>query len=372
MTRHFLFALVALIGSLIGPLIGPLSGMGTAVAEPWFAVQQGTKCVSCHVNPTGGGLRNAFGNAWAQTAMAARNIDVGMEEPWTGSVSRYLALGSNLRAAASYVDTPDAASQSEFDLQEARLYVELAAIPDRLSIYLDQRVAPGNSNNLEAYGRYWSADHTWYVKAGQMYLPYGLRLEDDSAFIREVPGINFTTPDRGIEAGIETTHWSAQLAVSNGTASGPEVDTGKQYSARAEYIHSVWRVGASANFNDTDAGERKLAAVFAGLRTGPIAWLAEADYVADDSLAQGERKQWVGLLEANWLMRQGQNLKLTAEYFDPDDDVNENERARYSVVWEYTPMQFLQIRAGARIYDGIPQIDVDNRKLAFAQINVFF
>ena len=66
-------------------------------------------------------------------------------------------------------------AQNEFDLEEARLYVELTAIPDRLSIYFDQRIAPGGSNNLEAYGRYWSANHTWYVKAGQMYLPYGLR-----------------------------------------------------------------------------------------------------------------------------------------------------------------------------------------------------
>lgn len=363
-TRRLLLVFVLLIGT------------GSAVAEPYFAVQQGLKCVSCHVNPTGGGMRNAFGNAWAQAAMPARQLDVGMKKPWTGSVSRYLALGSNLRANANYVDTPNAASQSEFELQEARLYLELAAIPDRLSIYLDQRVAPGSSENLEAYGRYWSAKHTWYVKAGQMYLPYGIRLEDDSAFIREVPGINFTTPDRGVEAGIETTHWSAQLAITNGTASGPETDTGKQYSTRVEYVRSVWRIGASANYNDADAAKRTLGAVFAGLRTGPIAWLAEADYVADDTSTQSStgsnRKQWVGLLEANWLVRQGQNIKLTAEYFDPDDDVDENERARYSAVWEYTPMQFLQIRAGARVYDGIPQIDVDNRKLAFAQINVFF
>lgn len=360
MVRHFAFALLCLIGA------------GSAFAEPYFAVQQGVKCVTCHVNPTGGGLRNAFGNTWAQTMMAARTLDVDMKEPWTGSVSRYLALGANLRAAANYVDTPHAASQSEFDLQEARLYVELAAIPDRLSIYLDQRVAPGGSDNIEAYGRYWSADHTWYLKAGQMVLPYGLRLEDDSAFIREVPGINFTTPDRGVEVGVETAHLSAQLAISNGTASGPEQDTGKQYSARVEYVQSVWRAGASVNFNDADAGERKLAGLFAGLRTGPIAWLAEADYVADETLAQNDRKQWVGLIEANWLMRQGQNLKLTAEYFDPDDAIDENERARYSAVWEYTPMQFLQIRAGARVYDGIPQIDVDNRKLAFVQVNAFF
>lgn len=343
-----------------------------AFAEPYFAVQQGIKCVTCHVNPTGGGMRNAFGNTWARTVLPARAIDLGVAEDWTGSVNRFVALGANLRASGTYTDTPHQEAQSAFDVDEARLYLELTAIPDRLAVYLDQRVAPGSSSNLEAYGRYWSANRSWYIKAGQMYLPYGLRLEDDSAFVREVPGINFDTPDRGVEAGIETARWSAQFAVSNGTASGPENDQGKQYSARAEFVQSIWRAGASYSFNDADVGDRQLANVFAGLKTGPVSWLAAADYVTDESFSAGERHQWVGLLEANWLISQGNNLKLTAEFFDPDNDLDEDEQNRYSAVWEYTPIQFLQLRLGVRIYDGIPQNDLQNRKLAFLQMNAFF
>jgi len=345
---------------------------GTVFAEPYFAVQQGVKCVTCHVNPTGGGMRNAFGDTWARTILPAHTIDTGGGEEWSGNLNRFVALGANLRASGSYVDTPHQQSQSAFDVDEARLYLELTAIENRLSVYLDQRVAPGGSNNLEAYGRYWSADHSWYIKAGQMYLPYGLRLEDDSAFTRTVPGINMTTPDRGVEAGLETTHWSAQFAVTNGTASGSENDQGKQYSARAEYVLSAWRAGASYSFNDAAAGQRQLAGVFTGVRTGPIAWLAEGDYVTDDGFPEGERKQLVGLLEANWLISQGNNLKLTAEYLDPDNDVDEDEQTRYSAVWEYTPMQFLQLRLGLRVYDGIPQNDLQNRKQAFVQMNAFF
>jgi hypothetical protein len=342
-----------------------------AFAEPYFAVQQGLKCVSCHSNPTGGGIRNAFGSNWGQTVLPSRYVEVDQDR-WSGAVSRYLALGTNLRANGTYFDVPNEAPQNEFDIEEARLYVELTAIPDRFSIYFDQRIAPGASTNLEAYGRYWSANHTWYVKAGQMYLPFGLRIEDDSAFIREVPGINFSTPDRGVEVGLELAQWSAQLAVTNGTAGGPEEDRGKQYSARVEHVQSIWRLGVSANYNDSEVGDRRLGSVFAGVRTGPIAWLGEAGYIADRSFVEGERKQQVGLIEANWLVRKGHNLKLTAEYFEPDDDVDEDERARYSVVYEHTPIQFLQLRLGARVYDGIPQNNLDNRRLAFVQLNAYF
>jgi len=352
-------------------LIVGLAAAQAAFAEPYFAVQTGLKCMNCHSNPTGGGIRNAFGRTWSQTVLPSHPIDLD-QQSLSGEISRYLSIGTNLRVDGTYLDVPHQPTQNNFDIEEARLYLELTAIPDRLSIYFDQRIAPGGSNNLEAYVRYWSANHLWYVKAGQMYLPYGWRLEDDTAFVREVPGINMFTPDRGVEVGLELGPWDAQFAVSNGTAGAPENDRGKQYSALAQFVQPIWRVGVSANFNDADAGTRRLGGIFAGVRTGPIAWLGEADYVADKSFPDGERKQQVGLLEANWLMRKGHNLKLTAEYFDPDDSVDEDERARYSIVYEHTPIQFVQLRLGARVYDGIPQNDLDNRRFAFLQVNGYF
>jgi hypothetical protein len=251
------------------------------------------------------------------------------------------------------------------------VYGAVSIVPDRLLLYVDERIAPGGSVNLEAYARVSTADQRWYLKAGQMFLPYGWRLEDDGAFIRQVTGIGFATPDKGIELGFETNTWSSQLAITNGTAGGSETDEGKQVSFRTEHIRPSWRLGASANYNDADAGERGMAGVFAGLRTGPIAWLAEADYIRDDSFPE-RRKLYAGLIEANWMFKKGHNFKLTAEYFEPDDDVDEDEQNRYSALWEYFPMQFLQFRAGVRVYDGIPQNDQQNRKIYFMQAHGYF
>jgi len=351
-------------------LSGPICG--GARAEPHFAVDQGLKCSSCHVNATGGGMRNAFGSTWGQTALPARQVDLGDGESWTGIINRYIGLGADLRASGSYTDIPHQESLSEFDVDELRLYLDLSPIPDRLSLYIDQRVAPGASTNLEAHGTVWFDERRWYLKAGQMYLPYGLRLEDDTAFIRQVPGINFDTPDKGVELGYESTHWSAQLAATNGTAGGAEVDDGKQASLRVEYVQTTWRAGASFNYNDADAGDRRMQNLFAGLRTGPVSWLAEANYIVDDGTDSGRRELWVGHLEADWRLRQGQNLKATVEYYEPDVDVDEDEQNRYSLLWEYSPMQFVQLRIGGYLYDGIPQNDLQNRWTAFVQLHAFF
>jgi hypothetical protein len=345
---------------------------GSAAAEPYLAAREGLKCMACHVNPTGGGMRTAFGNIYAQNQLAVERIDTANYGQWLDSASNLLTLGGDLRSAATYTSVPHEGATSAFATEEMRLYVAANVIPDRLLVYADERIAPGAAYNREAYARLGFRGGRYYLKAGQMYLPYGLRLQDDSAFVRQVPGINYSTPDNGVEFGYEGDSSTTQLAITNGSAGGPESDPGKQYSLRSEYVRHAWRVGSSVNANDSSAGQRRMGNVFGGLRTGTVTWLAEADYVVDDGFATGRRRLWASLLEANWLVRQGHNLKLTGEHFDPDLQLRHDEQNRYSLSWEYTPFQFLQVRSGLRIYDGIPQNDLQNRRAAFVELHGFF
>jgi hypothetical protein len=208
--------------------------------------------------------------------------------------------------------------------------------------------------------------------AGQFFLPYGLRLQDDSSFVRQTTGVNFTNPDRGVQFGFQNARWSSQLSVTNGSGGGAETNTGKQVSFITSYVQSLWRAGVSFNFNDDDLGDRQMQNIFFGLKTGPLVWLAEVDLITDELPGGAEQDAVAGLLEANWMALQGHNFKLSYDYFDPDDGLSDNQQVRYSLVWEYTPMQFLQARLGARRYDGIPQIDFQNRDELFAEIHGFF
>lgn len=342
-----------------------------ARAEPYLAVHEGLKCSACHSHPAGGGMRTAYGNAYAQTELPEQRIGSPDAELWTGAVTKWLSVGANFRADYRYTDTPEQEVQSEFAIGQGTVYAEVELVPDRLSLYVDEQFAPGGSLNREAYVRLNSAGGEFHLLAGQFFLPYGLRFQDDTAFVRMVTGTSFTTPDRGVQVGYEAGPWSTQLSVTNGSGGGAELDTGKQASWVGQYVREGWRVGASFNFNDADVADRQMQNLFVGVRTGPIAWLAEADLIRDDLPGGGERDGIAGYVEANWLFRDGHNLKLAYDYFDPDDDVDEDHDVRWSLVWEYVPIQFLQLRVGARIYDGPPQDDFMNRDVYFVEIHAF-
>lgn len=342
----------------------------TAHAEPYIAVQKGMKCGTCHTSSSGGGKRTSYGDVYAQTELPARTLDMG--RIWTGEIGKYLAVGGDVRGGWKQNDVPGQATSSDTELEEFLAYLELRPLPQYLTIYFDARLKPDDPAIREQYARLSFPNGRWSIKGGEFFLPYGLRLQDDEAFIRQVSGINFNTPDTGWELGFEEGAWSAQLAVTRGTAGGPEVDSGKQYSLRVSHVTPKWRVGGSFNLNDARVGDKQMQNVFAGLRTGPVSWLAEIDYIVDDGTPTGRRKLWASLLEANYGFRQGHNLKLSFERFDPDTDVSEDEQNRLSVVWEYSPLQFLQLRAGYRDYSGIPQNAVQNREQLFAEVHLPF
>lgn len=341
-----------------------------ASAEPYLAVQQGYKCSACHVNPTGGGLRNDFGAVFSQNVLPATALPAGVPA-WDGRIGDFVRLGGDLREVWSRSEIPHGDTQEDWELQQLRVYGAVDVIADRLTLVLDEALAPGNAQVREAYVKWSSPEHGWYAKGGRFYLPFGWRLQDNSAFVRQVSGINMTTEDEGIEFGLETSNWSVQLDLTNGAANAG-TGSGHQFTGQAAWVKPRGRLGVAAAMTQSEAGDRAMAGLFGGLKTGPVAWLAEADYIRDEGYPEGMRTLVAALGEADWAIRKGHNLKLTGEWFEPDRDVSQDEKTRWSAVYEYTPIPYLQLRAGARIYDGIPQNDLDNRRLWFFELHGFF
>lgn len=361
MTRAFLRGLLA---ALAGALLPAL-----ALAEPYLAVDQGLKCVACHVNPTGGGLRNAYGAVFTQNQLAAYPLPQSVPA-WTGRITDWLRVGTDLRASETRTRVPSQPRQSESGLDQWRAYLDLQLIPDHVGIYLDEQLRPGDPLRQEAYVRLSTADQRWYAKAGQFYLPFGWRLQDGTSFVRSISGINMASPDKGVEFGLETPEWSVQVASSNGPGNvGPT--TGSQLTGQAIWVQPDWRIGLGLASTQSSAGDRRAGTLFGGLRTGPLAWLGEIDLIGDSAFPGGRRRLLAALGEVNWKVHQGHNLKFSAELLDPDRAVSNDHKVRHSLLYELTPLPFVQLRAGWRRYGGIPQNDVDNRRTLFVELHTF-
>jgi hypothetical protein len=354
-------------------LLMALVGLGLcakpAMAEPYLAVQQGYKCVQCHINPTGGGLRNTFGLIFAENTLPMQTLPQGAPT-WLGQVVQdVIRVGGDLRTQYFVETTPHAKTQDGFQLEQIRLYADVSLIPNWLGVYVDEQVAPGGSQNMEAYARIGNTSD-WYIKGGQFYLPFGWRLQDQSAFVRGATDINMYTPDTGVEFGLERSKWSAQLDITNGAINAGK-PSGYQVLTNVVRVESSWRVGAAAAFTQSSAGDRDMFGLFAGVRTGPIAWLSEVDLVRQKIVNGSTLTMIPALVEADWAFHKGNNLKLTYEYYDPERRTPDNGQQRWSLVYELTPFPFLQFRTGVRRYEGPTQINTENQTLAFAELHAF-
>jgi hypothetical protein len=101
-----------------------------AAAEPYIALQTGYKCNVCHVNPTGGGLRNDFGTTFSKMLLPAETIDTALDK-WNGKIGDLVRVGGDLRADWTRDTAPNTPTAQGFALEQFRVYGDLTLIPDR-------------------------------------------------------------------------------------------------------------------------------------------------------------------------------------------------------------------------------------------------
>ena len=108
--------------------------------------------------------------------------------------------------------------------------------------------------------------------------------------------------------------------------------------------------------------------IFAGVKLWLISWLFEYDVIKDTGFNDIDLTQDVALIEANVLLLQGHNLKLTFDTLISDQKNSD----RWSIVYEYFPMAFTQIRAGFRYKNSDDDLIIDDSEESFVELHVFF
>lgn len=361
-------------------------GVSSVRAEPYLAIQEGYKCSQCHVNMTGGGKRTDFANIYVQTRLAndffdwrrsgKKPDDDEKENPvrtdsqnsfFSGRLNEYIAIGGDFRALLEETRTPGQPSTQVFKQRKQNIYVEVDLIPDHAIFY---QTLSGGGDAQEIFGLLKGElkELPYYFKVGQFFLPYGLRLQDDTAYTRAATGFTYANTDVGAEFGFEPGPWALHIAATNGTGSSLETNRSKRVTGSVAYVHKRFRLGSSySTSKDAQGVETVISGVNGGAQFGRVGILAEAGTIHDSTV-----KQRVSILEVNFLISRGNNLKFSYEYYDPSLAIFQNARQRYSVVYEPFLNQFTQLRAGFRDSRGIPQNPALNANLYFLELHLFF
>jgi len=353
-------------------LAAMLFACDTAHAEPALAVRTGDACSKCHTGITGGGMRTGHGSFWAQTSLPHRQWtkeEGGILYP--SFASGRFSIGADVRGQYLYVHT-DGDDTSSFEVPEANVYGNVELAVDRLSLYLDETVGPGGASARELYALVkFAEDWNAYAKAGRILPPFGWRLPDDDAFIRQYTGYTFSAPDTGIEIGAEPGRWSLALAATNGSSQTSDDDRSKRLSLSAFWRLQKGRIGVSGSNDIADGITTTAVGLSGGWEIGKLSLLGEIDGVRADLGATSDGRL-VAFAEGNLLVTRGVLLKLSRDWIDPDRDVDTDERIRDSLGVEYVPVPFVQLRLFVRRRDGPPQVTGAKDEQVDLELHVFF
>ena len=354
-----------------------------AAAEPYLAVREGLRCAQCHVNRTGGGMRNGFGRDYSLTTLPAVRTPGPGGQQAPGALGA-LSLGLDLKSEA--VVTLPAETELEgvrrssdagatFDVPGGNLFVEARLLGDRAALYVDTTVAPAGAVNREAFVLVEGLPGGLWAKVGRFLLPFGLRMSEDRSLVRTVSGYNYGVTDTGVEVGVDRGPAFAAVSATNGSFGGADGNLSKQVVGTAGVLLPPGRVGVSFAWNDTSDEEsdatRLAAGVFGGASAGRVSVLGEADLVraVTDGVTHREVATHLRLL---LLLVRGVTLSAAHEVHDPDLDIDEDARERFRFTLQAFPLRYLRVAAYWDLNRDIPQKPAGSADQAGVLLHGFF
>ena len=183
---------------------------------PRFSSRMNLPCQSCHINPSGGGMRNTFGANFGRDDISVKawQEDYALDE-FSTKLTNFISYGADFRFLTFYQSktNPDASLSSFFPMQ-MDVYFNLA-ISKKINLYVNPAFGP--YGRLEMFGIAKVLPLNGYLKLGRFAPSHGLRYDDHTSFIRQAtPFRNYGGQQTGMELGLNPGPISMMGAVTNG------------------------------------------------------------------------------------------------------------------------------------------------------------
>jgi hypothetical protein len=339
----------------------------SAYAIPRFATRLNLPCQSCHVNPAGGGMRNAFGQSFGRDSLSVKSWQEEYAlDDFSTKISEFLTYGADFRFLAFYQSrtNPDASLSSFFPMQ-MDLDFNLT-VSKKINLYVNPAFGP--YNRLEVFGIARILPVNGYVKLGRFAPPYGLRFDDHTSFIRQAtPFRNNMGQQTGLEVGFRSGSLIAMGALTNGMRGDLDGILAKAVFGKLEAHGDLGPIRALAgvsSYNDVSSVEKLnlLGGYASATFMDRLTLIGDVERIRGNSASMSvssdlnqrnapgtDLKQMAVMVEADYMLLQGIELKFMYDFFDPNTDVKSGTAVRYSGGFEIMPMSGVEVRPLLRL-----------------------
>ncbi|MBI5464087.1 MAG: hypothetical protein HY966_03925, partial [Ignavibacteriales bacterium] len=312
-----------------------------AMALPKFAARTGAKCQSCHVNPTGKGMRLEFGQTYGRDDITLPTFKAQTDyEEFSTALTSNLSIGGDFRNIFQF-ESKD--NSSSFFQMQGDVYFDFR-LNKKFRIYFDKGLYSG----FELMGIAKVLPLEGYVKVGKFMPAYGTRIDDHNAYIRGGPfggmfvgpyaalssypaGLKFgeRSEDTGIELGFAPSIFTLNIGFFNGTPgsgiSGISTSKDKTFALRGDATfkisETVVNLGGSYYNSPSGADRQTFYGAFGSIGLFEALSLhGEIDFlnVRKSGSTTNGFMLWT---EANYMVVQGVDLKVGYQFYDPDREI---------------------------------------------------
>lgn len=351
---------------------------------PKFAAYTGEKCQSCHVNPTGGGMRNLYGVKYSKDNLyfkiwekANKTTDI---EP---VITKGISMGADMRMV--FIDNQTGEGNPNFNTffqMQGDLYVNA-----QVNKYINLMIAPGlyipntyGSNPIptkyEIYGMVSNLPAGLYFKAGRFIPNFGIKIAEHRAYNRLFN--DMYTPyasDAGIEVGISPSFFTLTAGFSNGSSvnknnqrnNSYDFDNQKQITVSGDFRwaskKSKYTFGLGGSFlsnpfkydpsNNINAVRQMSAGFFSIGLFERVAIIGEVAYnrldINDSAKTRSDLRTIFGEIDIR--VSKGLELKFQYENYDNALGIKNSttERQRYSFGAVFFPLTGLEVESIYRV-----------------------
>ena len=335
--------------------------------------------MNCHLNPTGGGMRNDHGsNVYTLDELTLRNWISKSDENWDGYITDHIQIGGEFRIQSINGNE----SQGTFPMQ-AEIYTSVD-INSQANFYLEASLG---SSDYEYFILFDKLPKKSWIKVGQSYPTYGFMVDDHTAFIKSGNKKQLDSQNRDLDIGFRELFnpmYRKPLMIEASTnllknmyltmsLFQPLSEEGHQenlssFSGSFSYINNFGNTSLIFGSSVLEEDEISLSGIFGGISYKDITFMLEADWA--NNLLATNKKSFASYMQFVYKPIQGLHLITKYDYFDHDHDYKTGSIARYSYGIEIYPLNLLEIKLQVRDYTTEENLNLKNEYLL--QVHTWF